>query len=272
MKMKTWLVLAGAVLVWLAPHEARANGACTAARFHDWNDMGCNQNAASAGTPPKSGCPPCNGMPRWWVSEPYINLCMKDTPLSYAMSSGRQMEFSFYYRQRTKLPGADEVSALPHGGSFDIYPTAVNCGTNASWGNNWNLSITIWDPTWENGWINNGTSFHPPAFAPFSQGYQVFAWRPEGGINYFNVANGQQNIFDPQSLMRLTSVTSGQNYPVVATRISTSTINNPPTPDANGIYWGNSGVGLTLVNPDGSQDVFGLTPFPITDYSMSAIY
>ena len=82
MKMKTWLLLAGAALLWLTPREVLASGACTAARFHDWNDMGCNQNCASAGTPPKGGCPPCNGMPRWWVSEPYINLCMADTPLS----------------------------------------------------------------------------------------------------------------------------------------------------------------------------------------------
>ena len=72
--------------------------------------------------------------------------------------------------------------------------------------------------------------------------------------------------------MRLTSVTGGQNYPVVATSVSTYQINNPPTPDANGIYWGNSGVGLTLVYPDGSQDVFGLTPFPITDYSLPYYY
>lgn len=72
--------------------------------------------------------------------------------------------------------------------------------------------------------------------------------------------------------MRLTSVTSGQNYPVVTTRTSGSTINNPPTPDANGIYWGISGVGLTLVYPDGSQDVFGLSPYPVIDYQQSPTY
>ncbi len=240
--------------------------------------MGCNQNAAGAGTPPKGGCPPCNGMPRWWVSEPYINLCLKDTPLSYTMSSGQEMAFSFYYRQRTKLPDSDEVSALPRANAYDIYPGMANgwgttCGTNASWFYNWNLSITVWDPTWESSWtagLNN--TIHPPAYAPYSRGYQVFVWRPEGGINYFNVANGQQNIFDPQSLMRLTSVTSGQNYPVVATEVSTSQINNPPTPDANGIYWGDAGNGVKLVYPDGSQDIFGLTPYAITDYPLPNYY
>jgi RHS repeat-associated protein len=267
MKTKIWLLLAGAIFV-LAPHQVEASGACTAARFHDWNDMGCNQNFSSAGTPAKSGCPPCNGMPRWWISEPYENLCLKDTPLSYTMSSGKEMDFTFYYRTRATQPESDEVTALPTKSPYDIYPTVINCGTNASWGNNWNLSITIWDPTWESSWVSGvGNTIHP-AYAPYTRGYQVFVWRPEGGINYFNVATGQQNIYDPKSLMRLTSVTSGQNYPVVAARVSTSQVNNPPTPDANGIYWGNSGVGLTLVYPDGSQDVFGLTPFPITDYSL----
>jgi RHS repeat-associated protein len=275
MKIKNWLVLAGAVLVWLAPHDAGASGACTAARFHDWNDMGCNQNNAGAGGAPKAQCPDCPGMPRWWVSEPYINLCMKDTPLSYSMSSGQKMEFSFYYRQRTKLPDSDEVTALPTASPYDIYPTAVTCGTNASWGNNWNLSITIWDPTWENSWAAGLNNTIHPTYAPYTRGYQVFVWRPEGGINYFNVQTGQQNIYDPQSLMRLTSVTSGQNYPTVENATGTFpsyTINNAPTPDANGIYWGNSGMGLTLVYPDGSQDVFGLTPFFVKEYSMPNTY
>ncbi|MGB8371200.1 MAG: RHS repeat-associated core domain-containing protein [Verrucomicrobiia bacterium] len=271
MKTKLCLIVAAALSL-MVPREAKASGACTAARFHDWNDMGCNQNNASAGGAPKAKCPDCPGMPRWWVSEPYINLCMKDTPLSYAMSSGQKMEFSFYYRQRTKLPDSDEVTALPTASPYDIYPGVVTCGTNASWGNNWNLSITIWDPAWESSWVAGLNNTIHPAYAPYTRGYQVFVWRPEGGINYFNVQTGQQNIYDPQSLMRLASVTSGQNYPVVTTRVSTSQINNPPTPDANGIYWGNSGVGLTLVYPDGSQDVFGLTPFPITDYSLPNTY
>ena len=121
--------------------------------------------------------------------------------------------------------------------------------------------------------LNN--TIRPPAYAPYSQSYQVFVWRPEGGINYFNVQSGSQNIFDPLSLMRSTSVTSGQNYPIVENATgayNNYTINNAPTPDANGIYWGNSGVGLTLVYPDGSQDIFGLTPFFIKEYPMPNTY
>ncbi len=213
-------------------------------------------------------------MPRWWVSEPYINLCLKDTPLSYALSSGQEMEFNFYYRQRTKLPDTDEVSALPKKGQYEIYPGMANslgttCGTNASWGNNWNVSITVWDPTWENAWSPVGNTIHPPTYAPYSRGYSAFVWRPEGGINYFNVQNGVLNSLDPQSQMRITGIGSGQNYPVVENETGSygsPATNNVPAADANGIYWGDSGIGLRLVYSDGSQDVFGLSAYPIIDY------
>jgi len=61
-------------------------------------------------------------MPRWWVHEPYENLWMSDTPLSYTMSSGQEMAFTFYYRQRYKLPEPDEVP--------NLYPP-VTCATPA---------------------------------------------------------------------------------------------------------------------------------------------
>ena len=271
------LTLVAAVIFSLLSWQQAFAGACIAARFHDWKDMGCNNNHASAGSPPNSSCPPCDknptppGMPQWTVSEPYINLFMVDTPLKYRMSSGKDLDFTFYYRQRTTLPSSDEVSALPTQSPYDIYPTVINCGTNASWSYNWNLSITIWDPTWESSWVTIGNTKKPP-YAPYSQGYQVFAWRPEGGINYFNVQSGGTTYIDPKSLTRLTSVTSGQNYPNVCANVGNVQLANAPTPDTNGIYWGNSGVGLKLVYADGAQDVFGLTPFPITDCTIPSTY
>ena len=48
-------------------------------------------------------------MPRWWVSEPYIDLWMSDTPLSYTMSSGNEMAFTFFYKQGYTLPHADQI-------------------------------------------------------------------------------------------------------------------------------------------------------------------
>jgi len=283
-KMAGWLSLI--IMAWPS-QQAWASGACLAPRLHDWQDMGCNQNNAGDGGAPKAkcpNCPPCcNGMPRWWVSEPYINLCMADTPLSYKLSSGKQMDFTFYYRQRTKLPEVDEVTALPWANpdGYDVYPGMANgkwgttCGTNASWGNNWTISITIWDSQWENSWFSGGTcgsgwiGCHPPLlYAPYTRGYQAFVWRPEGGINYFNVQVGSQGAIDPRSRLKLTSVVDGQNYPIVWSETGTygnCQANYAPTADANGIYWGDPGIGLKLVYPDGSQDVFGLTAFPIME-------
>lgn len=43
--------MAVAALSLMMAHEAMATGACTAARFHDWNDMGCNQCYAGTGGP-----------------------------------------------------------------------------------------------------------------------------------------------------------------------------------------------------------------------------
>ena len=265
-----WL---GLFAVCLLAREAGAGGACTAARFNFWNDMGCNQANVGAGAPANNGpCPcKCPGMPRWWVSEPYIDLCMKDTPLSYQMSSGQDMAFTFFYRQRTQLPASDQV-ALPTPGPYEIYPgfSGSTCGTNASWGLNWNLSITIWDPVWENSWFastyNGNSELLPPGFAPYSRGYQAFMWRPEGGIDYYNVQSGAQNTVNAKNLARITSVLANQNYPAVESRVAdfgSNAVLNVPVPDPNGIYWGDSGVGLKLVNPDGSQDVYGLSAYPI---------
>ena len=277
-----FLILAG--LTGLSTSKVMGLVVAEGDRFHDWQDMGCNQSFGGAGGPPSSqtgaggnsaACGSDCGMPRWWVSEPYINLCMSDMPLSYTMSSGKEMPFRFYYHQRSKLPNPDEVSALPNVSSYDVYPgmegvNTATCGTNASWGNTWTMSITVWDPTWDGSWTDLGTGFHPPTFAPYSKGYYAFVWRPEGGIVYYNVQDRVQNNIDAQSQVRLTGRLSGQNYPVVATKVSTSQINNAPTPDASGIYWGEVTNGVKLVYPDGSQDVFGLTPFPIPDYNISS--
>jgi len=250
----------GLVAICLIPPKTGAAGACISARFNFWLDMGCNQSNGGAGAPATNACPSCPGMPRWWVSEPYLDLCIKDKPLSYTMSFGQEMAFVFYYRQRTELPPSDEIP-IPLSGF-----SASNCGTNASWGLNWNESITVWDPLWERSWL--GTN-RPPGFAPYSQGYQAFVWRPEGGIDYYNVQSGSQNTINPKSQARMTGVIDGKNYPIVEERINDFGLiaTNVPIPDTNGIYWGDSGIGLKLVNSDGSQDIYGLSAGPINDFS-----
>lgn len=253
-------------MILLIPRDVEASGACTSARFHDWNNMGCNQNYAGAGGPPsgqtgaggnQSHCAGGCGMPRWWVSEPYENLWLSDKPLNYNTSSGQEMSFQWYYRQRYKVPDPDEVpdyyliGAIPRYVYNPDYFAPVGLAsrtqgmTNAAWSHNWMMSISVWDSQWEseNG-IGNYQSTHPV----FSDGYEAFVFRPEGGVEYFYNTNGQSSLQDPRSQVQLQPLAAA-GYPVVGV----------PTPDTNGIFWGNSTNGFHLVYPDGSQDVFGLT-------------
>jgi RHS repeat-associated protein len=266
--MKAKLLLLSAMALILAvPHEVLASGACTAARFHDWQDGGCNQCYAGAGGASsgqsnaggnQSQCQNCqtNGMPSWWVSEPYENLCMSDTPLAYTLSSGQQMNFTFYYRQRTKLPDADELPTYwIHPRNSAHYPALNNgstCGTNATWNDNWSMSILFWDYYWEySASYNSGTrTYIPPGYTPFSRNYEALVFRPNGEINYFYETNNGAavSLQDRRSQAFLAPVSS-LGYP---------TVTNVPGSDTNGIYWGDPGIGLKLVYPDGSQDVFGL--------------
>ena len=294
MKLK-WCLFTAAVLTLLLPRDAGATGACISARFHDWNNQGCNQNYAGAGGPAssqsgaggnQSSCNGDCGMPRWWVNEPYISLSMSDKPLSYTTSSGQEMAFRFYYKTRTQLPSSDEIVNSNEGNLYDQYAypgsrTGYNCGNNAFWGNNWTMSIQLSDANWDSKWFCGG--YYPryiqnPNFAPYSQGYQALLWRDEGGMNYFNIPNGSQSSTDPQSQVKIVPL-SGLGFPVVETftnfymnsycgtiNLNSQTINsviNVPIPDAGGIYWGDAGIGVKLVYPNGSQDVFGLSAAPI---------
>jgi RHS repeat-associated protein len=45
------------------------------------------------------------GMPHWWVSEPYINLWVQDTPVGYTTSLGENVNFTMTYKQHDTRPG-----------------------------------------------------------------------------------------------------------------------------------------------------------------------
>jgi hypothetical protein len=264
--MKTeWYSIAAVILSLMTPREVAASGICTAARFRDWRDMGCNQNYAGAGGIPQAHCPRCPGMPQWWVSEPYEDLWISDTPLSYKTSSGQEMAFKFYYRQRYRVPNLDG------GQDYYVYGTSVprlpdeygylarNCSiTNAAWGNNWMMDIVFWDQTWENNYGNN-YGHEPPVF---QDGYQAYVLRPEGGIYYFytNSSNPSLSSTKDSGTQVWLQPLSTLGYPVVIAQ----------TPDANGIYWGGSNPqtnGFCLNYPDGSKDIFGLTYFTLSTFA-----
>ncbi len=51
----------------------------------------------------------CEGMARWWVSEPFISLWMEDEPLSYQPSKGAPVTFHLSYTQRDKRDNTPSV-------------------------------------------------------------------------------------------------------------------------------------------------------------------
>src|SRR5665213_658111 len=281
------LILLGLALALMLPRLGWGLPSCTCARFNDWKDLGCHKPPGGAGFPDisqnggqgnHSGCPTCpspqplagpdasdtsassaasTGMPRWWVDEPYINLHVVDEPFSYRTSSGQEMEFKFYYKQRFELPLTDQIPTrynlstdrAGEGGGYAYGMHGYAGGdyssmTNAAWTHNWTMHILYWDAKWE---ANDFETIN------FADSYEALVFMPEGGIKYFTWNATNQNInaatqtTDPLSQIQLVSFPLGH-----------PNLTNTPTADTNGIYWGSSTNGLALVYPDGSQDVFSL--------------
>ena len=250
-----WLVLMA--VVWLsAGTRGRAATADVSARFNDWKDVGCRNRYggmtdmsfnATGGN--RAGCPPCGGMPRWWVSEPYMNLWVADEPLSYRTSSGQEMIVRWTYHQRYQLPDAESyykygtglhtTGPLYVGRDSPFYKDMRTLGmSHAAWSMNWLSDLLFWDLSSE----TNGST-------PFAQGYEVFYFVPDGGVEYLAAPSRMK--------------TSGG-----ATLSPVSALGRPamglPTPDGQGVYWcGGSTNGFKLEYQDGSVDLYQLC-FPLT--------
>src|SRR5487761_2416946 len=259
MKIKLPLMLAGVALffAWLRAAEASS---CTAGRIHFINNGGCDPRNGGAGGVPKAKCPDCPGMPQWWVPEPYVNLEMSDTPLSYTLSSGQAMAFTWYYDQHYELPKPDEVpnfyrsasSYTRHDAGITYSALARTCGlTNAAWSGNWMKDIVFWDSQWED--AAAGYNAHYP-IPPFYDGYEALVFCPEGNIQYFYSTNNnaQASLQNLESQVKLQPL-SALGYPTV----------NTAAADTNGIYWGGSQTnGFQMIYPDGSKEIFGLCYYP----------
>jgi RHS repeat-associated protein len=85
---------------------------------NDGRDKGCTRDFSG-----QKKCPPCPGMPVWWVSEPYINVWIADEPMSYLTSRGEPFTFRLTFKQRDSRPQTP-INEL--GGAFDA-------GWNISW-------------------------------------------------------------------------------------------------------------------------------------------
>jgi len=251
--LSKWILAIAVVMAVAMPAKVLASGACTCARFNDWKDRGCNPNYGGAGMP--QSAPSCSGdcgMPQWWVNEPYLNLWISDTPLSYTMSSGKTLDFRFFYRQRYQLPSPDQVPSLYSingqtcpARCWDTYfdDTCANVNnsmTNASWSHNWMMSVVYWDTHYD--------ANHASGYTNFSTGYEAIVFYPEGSSTYFYKTSTSSQLQDPSTQDTLVPQ-SGTSFPTPIQSGSTQTA------DANGIYWGDSTNGFRLVHPDGSVDV-----------------
>lgn len=256
-------------LVCAVTPSSRATVATTTGRFRDWKDMGCRMSPGAAGAPASgannpggnqafcSTCQGSDGMARWWVEEPYLNLWMSDEPLSYVTSSGQKMDFRFLYKQRYKLPEVDEAGSL-YSNKKRVLSTDNNYGldmrtygiTNASWSHSWMMDMIFWDSSWE-----GQNQSYQNVVQPYSKQYEALVFRPEGGMQYFYVSSPTTNMAlapnEPVSQITLQPL-SGLGYPQAI---------SSPSSDANGIYWGDPGVGFAINYPDGSRDVFGIAFF-----------
>jgi hypothetical protein len=185
-KLTFWVSLFWVAFLTLNPQSSKGAGACTAALFNSYKDCGCHQVPGGNEVVCKI-CPvtkPPKGMPRWWVDEPYINLHISDTPLSYKTSSGQEIAFTFNYKHRYMLPPRDQcpdayvigTSVGVRQGIFDHYMIDMrnHLMTNSAWMHNWMMDVTFWDSRWEavamsqgfsyGGWFD--TSVAPPYSKP----------------------------------------------------------------------------------------------------------
>jgi YD repeat-containing protein len=64
----------------------------------------------------------------------------------------------------------------------------------------------------------------------------------------------------------LTDNSGGLGYPIVPESTEPLLFTNAPTADTNGIYWGNTNIGVKLLYPDGSKDIFALAADPVATY------
>ena len=126
-------------------------------------------------------------MPRWWVSEPYENLCISDKPLSYSdVVRWQEMSFQLYYGSGTDYPrwmksrtfirrAGHEYFWHPLGSRPLCRLARIGGMTNAAWGNNWMMDIIFWDTNSESQAVLANQRMPPDNV---SSGYEALVFRP----------------------------------------------------------------------------------------------
>ncbi len=170
------------------------------------------------------------GMPYWFVTEPYINLWIKDTPASYTTSLGEQIDFQINYKQRDTRP---LDSAVPVTG----------------WNHNWYSYVQFMVPTY----ALMGTSTNTAITARSPRGMAVRAsWVLTNVFNEWSAIlhapDNAENYFDHGAKRESSSGLKLMALDGVDSHIYPYSTENPAG--------SSSTMGFRLVHPDGSQDIY----------------
>lgn len=121
----------------------------------------------------------CEGMPSWFITEPYLNLWVKDRPVFYSTSLGEKISFEIIYRQNDTRPVDTDVP-------------------KTGWHHNWFSYIHFLVPVLNSGCATNDNGFSlsgisGPIRVPsqwrftndWSQ-WNAILYAADGGENYFS--------------------------------------------------------------------------------------
>ena len=90
------------ILGWICLDDGKDQGCAKLSCPSCNNSQNGSQDPQSVSQSSQSASQP--GMPRWWVTEPYINLWVADKPVEYVTSLGEKLGFQMTYKQHDTRP------------------------------------------------------------------------------------------------------------------------------------------------------------------------
>lgn len=224
-------------------------------------------DAADRGCNTKGQC--SKGMVTWSVSEPYLNLWLADTPVSYTTSLGEDIAFQVFYKQRDTTP--------PHVNRFQQWYLTRNGFPPDMWDDLLQnpppapqpyVPSTGWNHNWFS-YVRFSGTYHipaPGATGVFTNFWQDFSsWK----ATLFVAGGGQIDFnggwsYEPADVPNQPNVTGCGLQPMAVNANGDSiypattngfTIVPNGGPNVPGL------VGFRLVHADGSMDLYGrVTP------------
>ena len=221
--------------------------------INDNKDKGCKVDPTS----PNAKCPSCDGMPAWWVTEPYINVFLADEPVKYTTSRG-SMDFRVTVKQRDSV---GNLFAYPRPGFLHnwysrIFIQGMPVTTTQYATNYYGIITTNILPVL----VTNGFA-HWTATVDLGTGGQIT----------YNSSTNSIILFDEETKTRLVPaygvLTDGTQYPIPGYPFGGSGVSPNWTAEPiagnsseyNYLYWNDGSSGFRIIHSDGSIDRYGLT-------------